>query len=131
MQLGTVHDGVGRGAIGIPVGQFAGGGGGGPPLISVGGNICSAVGPFTWALSDCFSDRTLDPSLSLLSESKKLLLSLDDSWPEYLFLDRPLGSLIPTSSAVRVIRPWKATMLLKSTFPEDLHLVSGCNIALL
>jgi hypothetical protein len=68
MQLGTVHGGVGRGALGIPVGQFAGGGGGGPPLISVGGNICSVMDPFTWALSGCLSDWTLDPSLSLLSE---------------------------------------------------------------
>jgi hypothetical protein len=92
MQHGTVHGGVGRGAIGIPVGQFAGGGGGGYALINVRGGICSAMGLFVWALSECLSDLTLDPSLSLLSESKKLLLSLDDSRPEHFFLDRPFGS---------------------------------------
>lgn len=56
-QLGVVHGGVGRGAMGIPAGQFAGGGGGGTSLIGEGGIICSvAEDSFAWVLCASLND---------------------------------------------------------------------------
>jgi len=89
---------------GIRVSIAGGGGGGGAPLIQRGRGLERPDWLF-WALPARLSDFMLDESLSLLCESIIISLSLDNSYLERLFLERPLGiGLIPTSSAVRLMR---------------------------
>lgn len=80
--LGAFHGGVRLGPRG------AGGGGGGPPLIRLGRSSVAQVS-FAGVFNKRLNDFMLEESLSLLSESKRLSLSLDDSYPERLPLDRP------------------------------------------
>jgi hypothetical protein len=83
-------------------GQPGGGGGGGPTVFffSIGGG---------------------SSSIRLISLSDELSSSLEESFFGRLFVDRPVGGLIPTKSAVLVIRSWHATILLMSIGRFDLN----------
>jgi hypothetical protein len=73
--LGTFHGGVEQ----VSIRGGGGGGGPGPPLITPGGGLVRPSG-FSRAVAAYLNNElVLEESLSLLSESKRLSLSLDDS----------------------------------------------------
>ena len=85
--------------VSLGAGQ-TGAGGKQPPHLSGGGGgllACTTGGGGGGPPCKTFLGRTLSPSLSL--DSKRLMVSLEESYPERLF--RRAGILMPTSLAVR------------------------------